>query len=193
MTQESLGHVVHKHWTKTTIGPYAPDASAAVSENAIKKTAEFASLLQQAGIPDVDVLTHTGMQFARWHKTAINAALNPSAVLAGGLTNQALALDDALLTHQVGVMQEILDAATKVLGAPLPDTLPKIEDVFQGVKEDVSGSKASMLNDWEAGRPVEIEAILGNPIRQAEARGIVLPRTQTLYALLKSAQRMRSG
>lgn len=50
-----------------------------------------------------------------------------------------------------------------------------------------------MLLDWEANKPLEIEVILGNPLRIARKMGVDLPRAQTLYALLRSAQKLRHG
>lgn len=175
------------------MGPYSPRADVRGQKAAQKQTKQFAELLNAAGIHDIDLLDHDGMQFARWHKTAINAAMNPTAVLAGGPTNQTMALDDELYAHMAGVMREILSAAENALGKPLPESLPKVEDILDGVKDDVSGSRPSMWLDWENGRRVELEAILGEPLRQAKAVGIDLPRTQTLYSLLRRAQVMRHG
>lgn len=141
----------------------------------------------------MDVLSHTGMQFARWHKTAINASINPTVVLADGCTTQATAVDEELYSHIAGVMKEILDLAVKVLDEPLPSSLPTIEAVLQGVKEDVSGSRPSMWHDWTAGRKLELEAILGEVLRRARVIGIEVPRTQTLYALLRMKQEMRGS
>lgn len=185
---ESPNHIKHNHWTRTTIGPYVEGADEKIAQERVER---FAGLLKDAGIPDVDVLDHIGMQFARWHKTAINASVNPTAVLAGGVTNQGVSLDDELCLHAKGVMKEVLGAAEVVLGHDLPASLPTVEAVWEGVKEDMSGSKASMLVDWEAKRPVELEAILGEPLRQARTVGFAMPRTQSLYALLRSAQAMR--
>lgn len=42
-----------------------------------------------------------------------------------------------------------------------------------------------MLLDWEAGRPMELEVILGNPVKIARAKGFEMPRLQSMYALLK--------
>ncbi|KAK3696357.1 hypothetical protein LTR37_018022 [Vermiconidia calcicola] len=191
--QNKPGHIKHNFLTRTTIGPFTPNADETVSDIATQRTQEFAALLHAAGIPDVDILDHAGMQFARWHKTAINAAMNPTAVLARGPTNQAMVLDEELEIHLKAVMTEILDVACKILGQPLPEWLPRIADVIQGVQEDISGSHPSMWVDWEAGRKVELEAILGNPLRQAREHGLNLPRTQTIYALLKKAQEMREN
>ena len=42
-----------------------------------------------------------------------------------------------------------------------------------------------MLLDWEAGRPMELEVILGYPVKIARSRGFEMPRLQSMYALLK--------
>ena len=48
-----------------------------------------------------------------------------------------------------------------------------------------------MAADWEEGREMEVEAILGEAVRAARERGIEVPRVHSMYALLKSAQRNR--
>ena len=45
--------------------------------------------------------------------------------------------------------------------------------------------RPSSLLDFEAGRDVEVEAIWGEPWRQASAAGADVPRMEMLYALLK--------
>ena len=45
-----------------------------------------------------------------------------------------------------------------------------------------------MLLDWEEGKTMELEVILGNPIRIAREQGYEMPRMQSLYALLKMTQ-----
>ena len=45
--------------------------------------------------------------------------------------------------------------------------------------------KPSSLIDWELGRPVEVEAIWGEPLRQGIAAGAAMPRLEMLYRLLR--------
>ncbi|OJD33141.1 2-dehydropantoate 2-reductase [Diplodia corticola] len=140
------------------------------------------------GLRDAEHHTELALQQVRWHKLTINASMNPSAVLSGGRTNAEMAsatTDPELRRHLKGVMQEIWDAAPAVLGAPLPAGLASPEKVLASTERN-KGGKPSMLLDWERGSPLEIEVILGLPIRIARARGVELPRLQTLYALLKS-------
>lgn len=150
-------------------------------------------------IRDVEISSEINLQLIRWHKLCINAAFNPSAVLSGGLGNSAMVLDRDPITqsqelrlHLRGVMEEIWGAVPKILGRGFPEdgSLASPEKILRSSERNV-GSKPSMLLDWEAGRPMELEVILGNPVRIARGRGVELPRMQTLYALLGSAQRVR--
>ena len=54
--------------------------------------------------------------------------------------------------------------------------------------------KTSMLQDYEAGRELEVEAILGNAVRLAAEHGVPVPHMESCYALLKSVNRIgRNG
>jgi ketopantoate reductase len=143
------------------------------------------------GLRDALVADELGLQTLRWHKLCINAAFNPAAVLSGGRGNADMVRDAELRAHLAGVMREIWEeAAPAVLGRPFPPSMAGPERILASTERNV-GSKPSMLLDWEAGRPLEIEVILGNPIRIARARGVELRRLQTVYALVKSMQEMR--
>jgi 2-dehydropantoate 2-reductase len=53
--------------------------------------------------------------------------------------------------------------------------------------------KPSTLIDFQAGRPFEVEAIWGEPLRRAAAAGAFTPRLQELYEKLKTMDSRRSG
>jgi ketopantoate reductase len=141
---------------------------------------------------DAEVYDETGLQLIRWHKICINGAMNPSAVLSGGVGNADMVMDPELREHLKGCMDEVLTAIPAVLKTELPANLAKPETILTSTARN-KGAKPSMLIDWEAGRPMELEVILGNPIRIARAHGVEMPRLQTLYALLKSASKMREA
>ena len=93
-------------------------------------------------------------------------------------------------------MNEVLETAPKVLGKPLPVKRLKLataEQVLASVRKNTSGSRPSMWQDWEKGRKMELEVILGNPIRIAREHELEMPRLQTMYALLKKAQKKREN
>ena len=90
-----------------------------------------------------------------------------------------------------GVMEEILATAPKILGQPMPKEFASPEQIIRSTQKNTSGSKPSMAVDWEQGKRMEMEVILGNPIRIARERGFEMPRLQTLYALVRMAQEVR--
>ena len=146
-------------------------------------------------INDVQVLSAMEIQCVRWHKLATNASFNPTAVLCGGRGNADMIQDPELRAHVKGVMEEVLSAAPLVLdlkGGKLPDSLglAEPERILRSTERNV-GAKPSMLLDWEGRKKIETEAILGNAVRMARANGVSMPRCETMYALLKSAEAMR--
>ena len=193
--QPSHGHIAHNRWTRISIGPFLShldsNSPKSTDDIATKQNSEFVELLKQGGISDAEAYDHAGLQFVRWHKIAINAAMNPSSTLSGGSTNQAMSNDPELSRHLLGVMNEVLETAPKVLGKPLPAHLATAERILGSTKKNASGSKPSMAIDWEQGKRMELEVILGNPTRIAREMGFEMPRLQSLYALLRMAQENR--
>ncbi|TKA65177.1 hypothetical protein B0A55_09222 [Friedmanniomyces simplex] len=194
VAQPSPGHIKHNGWTRISIGPYVPqsDAESLATEDVVAQScSRLVELLKAGGISDAELHDHAGLQFVRWYKLAINAAMNPSSVLSGGTANQAMSNDPELSHHLLKVMEEVLETAPKVLGKALPPTSAQPEQVLQSIKRNNSGNKPSMLMDWEKGNRMELEVIMGNPIRLAREKGIEMPRLQSMYALLRMAQEQR--
>jgi 2-dehydropantoate 2-reductase len=196
--QNAPGEITHNRWTRISIGPYLPDTTDSsthteAGKKAIDRNTKFVQLLKDGGVADAEEYSHAKLQMVRWHKIAINASMNPSAVLSGGSTNNFMASDPELSIHLQGVMQEVLSTAPKVLGTPLPKGLATPEQIIRSTQRNTSGSKPSMLLDWESGKHMELEVILGNPIRIAREKGLEMPRMQSLYALLRAAQENREA
>lgn len=193
--QTSHGNIKHNRWTRISIGPYLfsrPGSTSTAAEKiAVESNKKFVSLLQAGGIKDAEAYSASKLQMVRWHKIAINASMNPSAVLSGGSTNNAMSKDEELARHLKGVMEEVLFTASRVLGTPPPNEFATSEAILKSTQRNTSGSKPSMLLDWEQGKRMELEVILGNPIRIAREKGLEMPRTQSLYALLRMAQENR--
>lgn len=192
--QPSPGLIKHNRWTRISIGPFLP---APAPPNRTSRSSQLNHDLVQAfqagGIRDATPHDHATLQFVRWHKVAINASMNPSSVLAGNAPNSTMSSDPEVAMHLKGVMDEVMQAAPRVLGAPFPASFASAERILQSTRKNDSGSVPSMALDWRAGRRMELEVILGNPIRIAREKGVEMPRLQSLYALLRMAQDRRDG
>lgn len=193
--QTSPGVIRQNRWTRISVGPHTDGlgtGDAKVGQSGADAVAQLGMWWGPGwgGIRDVDVHDEVGLQTVRWHKLCINAAFNPSAVLSGGRGNADMVMDPELREHITGVMEEIREAVPRVLGRPFPENMATPENIVKSTERN-TGARPSMLLDWEAGRPLELEVILGNPVRIARSKGVEMPRLQSLYALLKSAQLVR--
>ena len=80
-------------------------------------------------------------------------------------------------------MEEAVDGA-RAEGAPLPD-----DDMLQRARKDAelsAANKSSMLQDIEAGRAPEIDALVGVVIRRGRGFGVPTPVSQSMFALLQA-------
>ena len=193
--QPQPGSIKHNRWTRINVGPYLPDSNAPdyskERELAASCSQKFVDLLVAGGIKDASAYTHEKLQLMRWHKIAINAPFNPSSVLCGGPPKAFMIRDPLLYEHLKGAMDEVLETAPKVIGQPFPSDFASSELILRSMERDPSGGRPSMWADWENGKALELEVILGNPIRIARDKGLSMPRLQSLYALVKMAQQMR--
>lgn len=203
-SQPAPGMIQHHRWTRLSIGPYLPhtnpgalrspfDARDRDDRIAARRAKALVELFTAGGIRDAEALTHGGLQAARWHKVAVNAAFNPLSILAGGVPNREMAVHPSLGLAVRAIVDEVLETAPKVLGAALPSKYPTTDQIMASATRNQSGSKSSMLLDWEARRPLELEAIVGNPLRAARQKGVVMPRLELVYALAKTAQESRDA
>ena len=179
------------------VGPYLGPPSSAIifddhMEVATQQCSRFFELLKAGGIEDAQIHDPTAMQHVRWSKLAINAAMNCTSVLCGFSDNPTNSNDPDVYQHLLAVMYEVLGAARTILGTTPPLSLTTPEESLRLIQKSPPGSKSSMLVDWEASRPMEVEVILGNAIRLAQQHGITLPRLETMYALLKRMQKNKA-
>lgn len=195
--QPEHGVIQHNRWTRINSGPYLPHLDTnnpkATDAQAVERNDAFIKMLKEGGIKDAEAYSHAKLQLVRWHKIAINASMNPSSVLTLSSPNALMSSDPEMQIHLLGVMHEILATAPKVLGHPMPKEFATPEQIIASTRKNTSGSRPSMAVDWDQGKRMEIEVILGNPIRVARERGFEMPRLQTLYALVRMAQERREG
>jgi 2-dehydropantoate 2-reductase len=117
----------------------------------------------------------------RWRKLVWNIPFNGLSLTAGGLDTAAILADEDLRATVLALMAEVIAAANKC-GYALP-TAEALEQMKR--TESLGAYKPSTLIDFEAGRPLEIEAIWGEPLRRATAAGAEMPQLTALYAELQ--------
>ena len=145
----------------------------------LPRTHAIAAAFREAGIDSKAV---ENLITERWRKLLWNIPFNGLAIAAGGATVADVLADDGLRTLARNLMDEGLAAARR-LGHEIPDSFAdyQIERSYS-----MGPYKASSLLDWQAGRPVEVEAIWGEPWRQGVAAGAGVARLETLYRLIQS-------
>jgi 2-dehydropantoate 2-reductase len=121
----------------------------------------------------------------RWRKLVWNIPLNGLSVVAGGMDTAAILADENLRRLTLELMDEVISIANRC-GHALP-TAAAMEQMKR--TETMGAYKPSTLIDYLAGRPLEIEAIWGEPYRRARAAGVAAPHLENLYQQLLSLDR----
>lgn len=114
-----------------------------------------------------------------WVKLLGNVAFNPISALTGGT------LEELARHPEVSKVVRELMTETEAVAARLDIELPiSIEQRMAGA-EKVGAHKTSMLQDFEAGRPMEIDAVVGAVVELGERLGVPMPATRAVYACVK--------
>lgn len=114
-----------------------------------------------------------------WVKLMGNVAYNPISALTRATLIEIVQCPETRALA-AGIMGEV-DSVAQRLGIQMGVT---IEQRLAGA-EKVGHHKTSMLQDIEAGKPTELEAIVGAVIELGEKLGLSLPNTKSVYACVK--------
>jgi 2-dehydropantoate 2-reductase len=114
-----------------------------------------------------------------WVKVLGNASFNPVSALTRATLVQ-IARDPGTSSVIRSIMQEV-EAVSRKLGMELPVS---IDQRIAGA-EKVGEHKTSMLQDLEAGRPMELEALVGAVVELGERVGLAMTSTRTVYDCTK--------
>jgi 2-dehydropantoate 2-reductase len=114
-----------------------------------------------------------------WVKVLGNASLNPVSALTRATVAQ-MVRDPGVCSVIRSIMQEVEEVSHK-LGMELPVS---IDQRIAGA-EKVGEHKTSMLQDLEAGRPMELEALVGAVVELGERVGLPMLQTRAVYSCVK--------
>jgi 2-dehydropantoate 2-reductase len=162
------GSVTVNHADKLLIG----EPNGKTSE----RSARLFGVLDRAGLrPDL-----TGnVRRAIWYKLWGNATINPMSALTRASCDKILADPECRAWMLEGMAE--LAAVGAAVGCPISES----GEDRMAVTARLGAFKTSMLQDVEAGRPIELEALLGAPREIARIRGIATPALDRLYGLTK--------
>jgi 2-dehydropantoate 2-reductase len=149
-----------------------------------ERVREVASLFRKAGLKSPVV---SDIRSEIWVKLWGNCTFNP----VSALTHATLAdICQYPLTRELAArMMREAQVIGEKLGARFPVSLEKR---IAGA-EAVGKHKTSMLQDVEAGRPIELEALVGSVIELGEVTGTPTPTLETVYACTSLLARTLGG
>lgn len=168
------GHIRHLDYGKVTFAAWSPDGSPAGTPSLLAAiAADFAA----AGI-ETEVLPD--LLAARWRKLVWNAPFSGLCV-ALRTDTRALVTNPATRRLAADLMAEIQTGAA-AWGREIPDAF--LDHMFE-LTDRMTPYMPSMQLDFEAGRPMEIEAIYERPVAAARQRGVAMSRVEMLGRLLR--------
>ncbi|PSN64647.1 2-dehydropantoate 2-reductase [Corynespora cassiicola Philippines] len=180
--QTGPGTFSHSETQKLHIGPYP--AAGAGGEKSLEKTRTFAGLITAAG---GNAVVHGDIQIERWKKLIGNTTWNPICALSGCRDLEFLEASPELAQFFIiNSMREVVAVAVALgYGEHVNEDAIKMQ-VDRSKARNWPGVEPSMLADMEAGRPMEVETVIGEVVRVAKRKGVDVPRLETLYLLLKA-------
>jgi 2-dehydropantoate 2-reductase len=169
------GRVLHPAEQPTLVGSFSDGGDGA---------ARLAEALESAGLA---ATVASPVRPEIWKKLILNAASLPASALTG-MTAGALGTSQDMLDLVSETTREAV-AVAQALGYDI-DFEERIGTIL-GLVEKAGPTKASMLQDVEAGRRTEIDVINGAVVRAAEEVGVPVPINRTLMQLIKGWETQR--
>ncbi len=168
------GHIHHLDYGQITLGEFSSDDH---PTGITHKMQQIADDFRQAGIRMELV---DDLLLGRWQKLVWNIPYNGLSVILNATTDELMA---DVHTRQLveDLMYEVV-AVAQSCDRLLPSSF--IETMLDYTLK-MKPYRTSMKIDYDEGRPLEVEAIFGNPLRKAKSLGVNLPLINCVYQQLK--------
>jgi 2-dehydropantoate 2-reductase len=165
---DAPGHVRHHFGNKLIIGEPSGEKT--------QRVRDLAALLERGGF---EAVVSEQIQKDAWFKLWGNMTMNPVSAITGATTDRVL--DDELVRHFIErVMAEAKEIGARI-GIPI-DQSPQDRHV---VTRKLGAFKTSMLQDVEAGKSVELDALVTVVKELGELTGVATPFTDALLGLAR--------
>ena len=161
-------HVTVKHAEKLILGEPGGGTS--------ERVERLCTLFENAGIR---CQATDNVRRAIWYKLWGNATINPLSALSRSTADKLLE-DGTIRAFMAEAMDELA-----AIGAAIDCPISETAEDRMAVTERLGAFKSSMLQDVEAGRPIELEALLGAPREIARRTGVPTPQLDRIYAMTR--------
>jgi len=168
------GHIVHVDAGAITLGEYRDDGRPAGITTTLQRTVDAFRTAGVTATPAVD------LEIGRWQKLVWNIAFNGLSVVLD--TDTAGIVNDPSNRRMAElIMHEVVNAA-QACGHGFDESF---SDQMLATTEQMVAYLPSMKEDYDAGRPLELDAIYAAPVAAANAAGVPMPRTEVLLSELR--------
>ncbi|QDT06007.1 2-dehydropantoate 2-reductase [Rubripirellula lacrimiformis] len=175
------GHIRHIDQGRIVFGEFG--------DRAIEVTPRVQRICDEMVSAGIDAHTTDDLPKTRWKKLMWNIPFNGLSVVLDASTKELV--DDP---DSVALVEQIIREVHAGAAACGVTVSPKSIATTIDVTRTMVPYDSSMRLDYLAKRPIEVEAILGNPIRAAQGAGFAMPHVETLYRQLKFLnQRNQNG
>ncbi len=179
------GHIRHLDYGAVTIAEFEPDPDK-LPRGITPRLHEITADFHAAGLK---ATAAADLLLTRWQKLVWNVPFNGLSVALDATTDQMMGQPDVLAWIKA-LMADVVRGAG-AFGREITDSF--VQDRLDATYK-MRPYLTSMKLDFDAVRPMELEAIFAEPLRRAHARGITLPTMQALYWQLSfMASRQASG
>lgn len=179
-TETAPGKVYNDDPDRQKIGAFTnPEIPPKTAEEAAQR---YVEIYNSKGT--LDVTYNPAVREARWRKLAYNSSFNPVASI--------LRMDTPRMRMSRHIIDDlILPIIGEIRAVAAAEGVTLQEDLIEAVTHQDpidSGFKPSMCQDCEKGQFMEIESIVGEPLREGAKYGIAMPTLTVVYGIMKGLQ-----
>jgi 2-dehydropantoate 2-reductase len=168
------GHIHHLDYGQIVLSEYTPNYEPG---GITEKMQQIADDFESA---DISIELAEDLLLARWKKLVWNIPYNGLSVVLNARTDELMA--DEYTRKLVEQLMYEVAAGAKSYGRIISDRF--IETMLDYTLK-MTPYRPSMKIDYDEHRPLEIEAIFGNPLRKAQVKSVSLMQISCLYHQLK--------
>lgn len=132
----------------------------------------------------LDIIYEPDVKKVRWRKIAYNGSFNPMASILK-MDTPRMRMSQHIIDDLILPMMSEIRAVAKADGVTLQ---PDLIDVVMHQDPNDTAFKPSMCQDCEKGNFMEVENLVGEPLREADRFGVPTPYLRVVYGIMKGLQ-----